>query len=175
MTSRPDRRAVLSLAFGGVLSGCGFHPVYTAGGDGPAPAADLAAIDVKNIGERPGQILRQALLSRFRTEPGRPRAFDLVVSFWVTGEAQAILNFTQATRIRLVGYANWTLRGHDPKLGQMTAGSERVVDGYDIFDAQYFAVDLDNEAVQARIANAMADRITLRLAVWFHQHPTATG
>ena len=175
MSHRIDRRSVLWLGLGGALAGCGFQPVYTAPGGGRSPSDELAAIDVKNIGERPGQILRQAQLSRFRTEPGRPRAFDLMVTFWVTGEAQGILDFTQATRIRLVGNANWVLRGHDPKQTQLTAGNERVIDGFDIFDTQYFASDLDNEAVQARIANAVADRIALRLAIWFHQHPTAIG
>jgi LPS-assembly lipoprotein len=48
-----------------------------------------------------------------------------------------------------------------------------VIDGFDIFDSQYFATDLDNEHVQRRMAEAMAERITLRLAVWFRQHPSA--
>jgi LPS-assembly lipoprotein len=174
MTRHPTRRAALFLGLG-ALSGCGFHPVYMASGNGPAPAADLAAIDVKPIYERPGQILREALLGRFRTESGTPRHFDLQVNFWITGEAQGVLNFTQPTRIRLVGNATWTLTSHDGKQPKLTEGSERLVDGFDIFDSQYFAMDLDNEKVQRRLAEAMAERITLRLAAWFHQHPTAVG
>ena len=172
---RPNRRAVLSIGLGGVLSGCGFHPVYMASGDGTAPAADLAAIEVKPIYERPGQILREALLGRFRTESGTPRKFDLQVNFWITGEAQGVLNFTQPTRIRLVANANWTLTRRDPKQTKLAEGTDRLGDGYDIFDTQYFATDLDNEHVQRRLAEAMAEQITLRLAAWFHQHPSAVG
>jgi hypothetical protein len=169
------RRAALLFCLGGALSGCGFHPVYMATGDDPGASAGLAEIDVRPINERPGQILREALLGRLRIEPGAPRKFDLDVKFWITGEAQGILNFTAPTRIRLVGNANWTLfsRDHPPK--KLAEGTDNLVDGFDVFDSQYFALDLANEAVQRRLAEAMAERITLRLAVWFHEHPTAIG
>jgi hypothetical protein len=104
-----------------------------------------------------------------------PRKFDLQVNFWITGEAQAILNFTQPTRMRLVANANWTLTSHDSKQTKLAEGADRLVDGFDIFDSQYFAMDLDNEKVQRRLAEAMAEQITLRLAMWFHQHPSAIG
>ncbi len=157
------------------MSGCGFQPVYRADGDTREPAAGLAAIEVKPIYERPGQILRETLMARLNIEPGTPRRYDLAVNFWVTGEGIGVLNFTQATRIRLVGSANWTLTARDAKQTRLTTGSERVVDGFDIFDSQYFAIDLDNERVQRRVAQAMADRITMRLAIWFHQHPPAVA
>jgi LPS-assembly lipoprotein len=169
------RRAALLLGLGGALAGCGFHPVYMSTGNDPGAAASLAEIEVGPIYERPGQILRQALLGRLRTEPGAPRKFDLDVKFWITGEAQGVLNFTQPTRIRQVATANWTLFSRDRPPAKLAQGSDNLVDGYDFFDAQYFALDLSNEAVQRRMAEAMADRIALRLAMWFHQHPSAIG
>jgi LPS-assembly lipoprotein len=169
-----DRRAVLLLGLGGSLAGCGFQPVYAPSGAGAAPSADLAAIEVKPIYERPGQILREALKGRLGTETGEPSRFDLQVNFWITGEAQGVLDFTQPTRIRLVGNTTWVLSSRDAKQTTLASGNDRVIDGFDIFDRQYFAQDLANEAVQRRIAEAMAERITLHLAVWFHQHPTAT-
>jgi hypothetical protein len=176
MTRCPTgRRAVLLLGLGGALAGCGFHPVYMPTGDGPGPAAGLAEIEVKPIYERPGQILRQALLGRLGTEPGAPRKFDLDVKFWITGEGQGILDFTQPTRVRLVANATWTLLTRDSKPIKLAEGADSVVDGFDVFDSQYFAQDLANEAVQRRMAEAMAERIALRLAIWFHEHPTAVG
>ena len=169
------RRDALLLGLAGALNGCGFHPVYMASGNGPDPQAGLAEIEVGPINERPGQILRQALLARLGIEPGSPRKFDLQVNFWISGEAQGVLNFTQPTRIRLVANATWTLLNRDSKPIKLAEGNDRLVDGFDIFDAQYFAQDLANEAVQRRLAEAMAERITLRLAVWFHQHPSAVG
>lgn len=170
-----NRRAALLLGLGGALTGCGFQPVYMASGSGPGSETGLAAVDIQPIYERPGQILRQALLGRFRTEPGAPRKFDLQVNFWISGEAQGVLNFTQATRIRLVANATWTLLSRDGKKTRLAEGTDRLIDGFDLFDSQYFAADLDNEHIQRRLAEAMAERITLRLAMWFHQHPSAMG
>jgi len=175
MDNPSGRRAALLLGLGGIVSGCGFRPVYMASSDGPGPAKGLAAIEVLPIYERPGQILRQALLGRFRTESGTPRRFDLQVNFWITGEGQGVLNFTQATRIRLVGQSNWVLLSRDGKQTRLAAGTEQVIDGFDLLDSQYFAQDQDNEHVQRRVAEHMAERIALQLAVWFQQHPSAMG
>lgn len=165
----------MSLGLGGLLAGCGFHPVYMPTGNDPAPAAGLAEIDVKPIYDRPGQILRQALLARLGIEPGTPRKFDLEVKFWIAGEAQGILNFTQPTRIRLVGYTTWTLLSRDHKPIKLAEGADSLVDGVDFFNSQYFALDMATEAVQRRLAEALAKQIALRLAMWFHEHPTAIG
>ena len=86
-----------------------------------------------------------------------------------------MLGTNQGTRIRLLGNATWVLLARDAKQTRLIAGNERVLDGFDLFNVQYFATDLDNERVQQRIAEAMAEKITLRLAVWFHQHPAAAG
>jgi LPS-assembly lipoprotein len=176
MSARPTRRALLLPGLCAALSGCGFHPVYAPSADGGTGAAEgLAAIEVKPIYERAGQLLREALLGRLRNESGTPHHFDLQVAFWISGEAVGVLDFTQPTRLRLIASANWELQGRDAKQTKLVAGTERLIDGFDIFDSQYFAMDLDNEHVQRRLAEAMAERITLRLAMWFNQHPTAIG
>jgi len=144
-------------------------------GNDPGAATGLAEIEVGPIYERPGQILRQALLGKLGIEPGTPRKFDLDVKFWITGQAEGILNFTQPTRVRLAANATWTLLSRDRPPIKLAAGADNLVDGVDFFDAQYFALDLSNEAVQRRLAEAMAERIALRLAMWFHEHPTAIG
>jgi hypothetical protein len=51
----------------------------------------------------------------------------------------------------------------------LTTGSAREVDGYNIFNNQYFASDLESDAVQRRIVEALADQIALQLAVYFNQ------
>jgi len=169
------RRNALLLGFGGVLSGCGFQPVYKTSGNGEAPAEALAEVAVAPMFDRPGQLMRQALMTRLASDSGTPHRYDLHVNFWITGEGQAVLNFTQATRVRLNGFANWSLSAQDKKSTKLTEGSEYAMDGYDIFDTQLFNVDLDNEHLQRRIADALADRIVIRLAMWFHQHPQTAG
>ena len=175
MTHLPDRRSALLLGLGGVLSGCGFHPVYAPSGPGPGPAGHLAAIEVLPMYERGGQIMREALLARLRSEPGKPRRYELTGGVGLTGEAGGILNLTAATRVRLVGTLIWWLTARDANKTKLAEGSERIVDGFDIFSAQLFGVDLDNEAAQRRMALLLADTVVLALAVWFARHPSAAG
>ena len=181
MTHLPGRRSALLLGLGGVLTGCGFRPVYAPSGPGGGLAAeggaagDLAAVEVLPMYERPGQLLREALLARLRSEPGKPRRYELTAGFGITGEAVGILNLTQATRARLVGTVAWTLTARDSAKTRLTEGSERIVDGIDIFGAQLFGVDLDFEAAQRRMAMLLADKVVLALAVWFARHPSAAG
>ena len=70
----------------------------------------------------------------------------------------------------MIGSASWTLTGSDPQAGTVASGIANVIDGYNIFDQQYFAADLANEAAQRRVAEAVADRITLQLAVYFKKN-----
>ena len=169
-----NRRALVVMAL--CVSGCGFQPVYRgATGKDPGPAPDLAAIEVKPIYDRPGQILRETLKARLASDTGVPHRYDLEVQFSIAGEGLGVLNSTQFTRVRMAGTATWTLQTRDSKRTKLTSGSERSLDGIDLYDTQFFAADLDTERVQRRIAEILADKITLRLAVWFHQHPTAPG
>ena len=57
----------------------------------------------------------------------------------------------------------------------LTAGSAKAVDGYNLFNAQYFASDLENAVVQRRLANELADQITMQLAVYFRQQAAKSG
>ena len=175
MTAGINRRVLLLAGLGGGLTGCGFRPVYAPVGDGPGPSPALAAIEVKPIYERPGQILREALKARLANDSGVPHRFDLQVNFWIAGEGLGILTGTQVTRIRLIARATWVLTKQDALQSKLAEGGERVNDGFDTFDSQFLAIDMQNEKVQRRMAEKMAEQIGLRLAMWFHQHPDAAG
>jgi LPS-assembly lipoprotein len=151
------------------LTGCGFQPVYmpTASGK-PGPAQrELAAVYVGIIPDRPGQLLRQALQERFNSDAGGPAAYDLSVTFGISGEGIAILPNALATRLRLSGTATYVLTSRDEKRTRLTSGSARAIDGVNVFDSQYFAVDQELEARQRRIAEECAMQITNQLATWF--------
>jgi LPS-assembly lipoprotein len=154
-----------------ILGGCGFQPVYmpTASGKAGVAQRELASVYVPVIPERPGQLLRQALQERFGSDSGVPAAYDLRVNFGVAGEGIAIETNNIATRIRLTGTATYSLLAHDPKRTTLTSGSVRTLDGVNIFDSQYFAVDLEVEARQRRIAENLATQIANQLAIWFRQ------
>lgn len=152
------------------LAGCGFQPVYmpTASGN-PGPAArDLAAIHVALIPERPGQLLRQALQQRLHgADDSTERRYDLGVFYWIAGEGIAILPDTSNTRTRLTAHANWTLTARDAAHTPVTSGSARALESINVFDTQFFGGDLENEQASVRLADQVADQITLRLATFF--------
>ena len=170
------RRQVVALGL--ALSGCGFQPVYmpTATGKGGVAQRELAAIHVNLIPDRPGQELRQALQDRLELAGGDiKRRYDLQVGFSVAGEGIAIQNDDTATRVRLIGTAIWTLTAQDSSKTKLSSGFAKAVDAMNILDSQYFALDQENEAVQKRIAETLADQITIQLAAFFRKRAAAAG
>ncbi len=165
-----SRRALLGLLAAAPLAGCGFQPVYmptATGAPGPGER-ELAAIHVALIAERPGQLLRQALQQRFEGAGDRtPRRYTLTVSYWISGQGIGILPGTTATRVRMIGNANWVLTSNDPAHTRIYSGFARAIDGLNIFDQQYFASNLETSVVYHHLANEIADQITLRLASLF--------
>ncbi len=168
------RRRLLGAAAAGLglapLGGCGFQPVYmpTASGN-PGPAArELAAIHVVLIPDRPGQLLRQALQQRLHgADDTTERRYDLGVFYWIAGEGIAILPDNTNTSTRLIARANWTLTARDPARTRVADGSARALESINVFNTQYFGGDLETEQASARLANQIADQITLRLATLF--------
>jgi LPS-assembly lipoprotein len=137
---------------------------------------ELAAIHVDIIPDRPGQLLRQALQERFQmSERGTPAQYNLSVSFGISGEGIAIQPDSVATRIRNIGSADWTLISQDPGHTHLTSGSAKAVDGQNILDTQYFESDLVNDTVTRRLANTLADQITLQLATYFRKRATTSS
>lgn len=165
------RRHVLTLGGTGILlAGCGFRPMYgSASGGAPGVAqADLAAITVPNLPERSGQLMREALQARL--DPGHlalAKRYQLVVGFSVATEGIGILPDSSVTRNRLIGTASWTLQSLDPQRTSLAAGTSRALDGYNVVDNQFFAAVLENEALQRRLADRLADQIVLQLAAYF--------
>ncbi|MBN8900091.1 MAG: hypothetical protein J0H57_03580, partial [Rhodospirillales bacterium] len=153
------------------LAGCGFQPVYmpTASGK-PGPAErELSAINVGIIPDRSGQLLRQALQARLADDGGTPQLYDLAVSFGIIGDSIGILQNNLATRVRLIGSANYVLTTRTTPPVRLTGGSARTVDAYNLFDQQLFAADMEDESVRRRSAETLAEQIANQLAIFFRK------
>jgi LPS-assembly lipoprotein len=177
--SKLGRRAVLLLLGAPLLAACGFHPVYapTTGDARGSAVTGLAEINIGLIPERAGQELRLALQERFeRAGVAAARRYDLTVTFAVGAEAIGIQSDTSSTYIRIIGNSTYRLTAQDPTRSTLTSGVARSVEGYNIFDQQFFAADQETDVLIKRIAEAIADQITLQLAVFFNKRAaTATG
>ena len=170
------RRGVLGAGFL-LLARCGWQPVYATRSDGMAGPAEqgLANTAVGLMPERSGQLLRQALQTRFdRAGSGAAKLYDLAAQFSVAGEAINIdQNTSIPSRLRLVGTATWSLVSRDAQRKTLASGVARAMDGLNFYDQQFFAADMQSEAVQRRMAGAVADQSTLQLAAWFNRHAAA--
>ncbi len=172
------RRALLALTLAAPLAGCGFQPVYmpTASGKPGVAQREMAAIFVNIINDRPGQELRQALQARLeRGATGVAQLYDLSVSYGIGGEGIAIQSDNTSTYTRLVARASWYLTTQDPARTLLASGSARALDNFNILDEQYFAADQENDFAAARLAEAVADQITLQIAAYFRHRDLASA
>ena len=161
------RRGLLAAALA-ALGGCGFRPLYGSGGRDSEVQARLSEINVQLIPERSGQLLRQALQTRLeRGTPPVGRRYDLAVQYVVTTEAIGIQPDTSASRVRLMGVANWVLSAQDAQRTTVASGSSREVDAINVINQQFFSAELTSAAVQRRMVDALADQIVTQLAVHF--------
>ena len=171
------RRRAMLLGAGGVLSGCGFRPLYMPeGGQGSPASLELAAVYIPVIPERTGQLLRQALQRRMEGagDSGVAKKYDLITAMVAIGEGTGIQRDTSTTRIRLVGTAPWSLRVLNLQHTVLKTGSARVLDGYNILNQQFFAAELESESAYRRMAESLADQIVAQVAVFLRDRTTAS-
>ncbi len=166
------------LALAPCLEGCGFHPLYMrqSGPGGVVANDELAAIYVTVLPERTGQLMRQALQRRFDGPGfGIAKKYDIVVSTGITQEGIGIQRDNSTSRYRVNGQATYYLRKLDVAHTQLTTGAVRVQDGFNVIDQQYFALDMEQEAVFRRVVEALADQITQQLAIYFTRQAAGTA
>jgi len=166
------RRNVVLGCVAQLLTGCGFTPLYARRGSsrGSAVAKELGTVSVDVIGDRPGQLLRQALQQRLDGDGTVvARRYALAVDYGISGEGVGIRQDSTITRLRLIGRARWALRAEDTGQTVLTRDQAQAVDDVNILNEQYFALDLETEAAQHRIAETLADHIVSQLGVYFRR------
>lgn len=172
--ARLGRRELLPLGLAVLLPGCGFQPLYAAGPNGAPSRAqtELAAISVGLIPDRSGQLLRQALQDRFeRAGVGVAHRYDLDVAYEINQVGIGIQPDSSTTYQRIRATASWTLTAQDPAHTTLGTGTAQALDGYNFIANQFFAAELEYEAIVRRMAENLADQITLELARYFKMHP----
>ena len=161
------RRALLGVAL--LAGGCGFRPMY-----GPAPpggvSAALAGVQVANIPERTGQLLRQALARRLEPQGagGAPR-HELRVTLAIESEPVGFRRDGVPSRVRAAARADWRLVALGPPQSEVASGRERSFDAYNVPDGQFFAADASRDAMERRLVEQLAELIVQRLSVTLGQ------
>ena len=176
-SSTLSRVRVLALAALASLAGCGFAPLYGTAGDPPATAsvADrLNQVQVQNIPERPGQMLRQALEDQLYIA-GTPavQRYALSVAYSINTQGIGIQADTSVTRNRFVAIATWTLGPVGAPTAPIATGTATTEDAENIIDQQPFTQTLETGTINQQLADQIATQIATQLAAWFKAHPTA--
>jgi LPS-assembly lipoprotein len=159
----------LAMCATGMTGGCGFHAVYAAGN--PSMAA-LSSVYVDLLSNRNGQLLRQALQARLEaTDDTTPKRYTLKVTSFEHVTNVNVQQDNSVTRQRAYTDATWTLYALDKPSEQLATGKVRSVDGYNVIDGQFFYQNLETEAAEHRLADALAEQVVLGLANYFNRHP----
>jgi len=169
---KKEAKKLLSLccvaALATSLNSCGFRPEY---GDNSGVASQLAGINVGLIPNRTGQVLREELQRRMLGADAGPTQYDLAISLALhTDIAGIIATNSVASRQRLSATANWSLRAAgDRKL--VAHGTANAADAENILNQQYFAADMETDAVNQHLMELLADQITAEVAAQLRNQP----
>ena len=166
-----SRRALIALGLPLLAAGCGFRPMYGPGGgrEDAQVSASLAAVKVGLITERQGQLLRRRLeegLAPKGREGVRPQ-YDLRVGLAYNLELQGFRRDGFPSRVRFTATANWLLFDVGAPPREITRGTERAFDAYDIPENQFFAADVARDTMERQLIEQLAQQILERLAIHF--------
>ncbi len=168
--------AAAALLMALFAAGCGFRPLYgeRSGSASEPITADLAAVEVARIPDRPGQMLRNELNDLLN--PARitaPTRFTLAVSLQERAQDAALDRSGLATRNILTLDANWSLA--DSSSGTvLLASRSRSTTSFNVLSGQpqsQFSSLTSRQDARGRAINAIAYDIRSRLATYFGKHP----
>lgn len=157
-----------------LLSACGFRPLYAPASNDGGPVADLAAVTVERIDDRPGQELRNQLIDLLN--PGRsqvPPRYRLDVKLEEELNELAVERSGFATRANLrveATYVLYAAGGTAPLLHNRS----RVVSSYNIGDSRFSTLTA-NEAARSQALRQIAYDIRGRLAAYFAATPAGAA
>ena len=160
--------AVLALL---PLAGCGFSPLY-GGAQGAQASAALETIQVQNLPDRPGQILREALQQDlYRNGQPVQALYLLSVKYTINQTGEGVQEDSSTTRTRFNEVAQWRLSPIGQPDQVLVSGDATAMDAINIIDQQYFAANLETQTVDQQLANELSAQITAELAAWLRAHP----
>ena len=149
------------------LAACGFQPLYAVKSESAAVATvdDLRFVDIAQIQNRRGQLLRNALLATFPPMASSSK-YGLRVIMDESIDDFNIRRDTTATFARLTVTANFTLYDKNQSDKVLLTGAARAGNSYNILASTY-ATSTAEEDARERAAKQLAEDIKLRVASYF--------
>ncbi len=156
-------KLISSLAALGLLTGCGFKPIYGSAGSSNI-SAELSSVKVTPIKDRIGQQLRNLLLDRINPigSPRKPN-YQLSVQLSESKQELAIKKSEVSTRANLTFTAKFHLQGLNQFAGRSLTGKVKIVTSYNILSSDFGTLATEQDA-RRRAVRELSDDITNRIA-----------
>jgi LPS-assembly lipoprotein len=161
----------LVIAVFGLLSGCGFTPVYS-GASGAKVKHDLASIDIRPIKDRIGQRLRNRLIDIIYPA-GRPTkpVYSLAIILRESKQTLAVQKTDIATRANLTFTARFGL-SRSGQSGTLLNGQSTSVTSYNILTSEFATLVAERNA-RDRAVRELSIEIANQLAIFLQPPRTA--
>lgn len=162
------------IAATGLLTGCGFHPLYGGGETSGTVFAAGHEVSIATMPDRSGQFLRNQLIDRLnpKGQPERP-AYKLSASINESIDKLNIARDSSVTRGQIVLKVTFKLtRLSDNKI--VFNGTSHALNAYNVTAEQYAAL-INEQDARERSLEEIADDIALRIGLYLEKADTATG
>jgi LPS-assembly lipoprotein len=157
-----------------MVSACGFRPLYGNRGARTGPVqADMTTVQISQISNRSGQILRNRLLDKM-TPGGQPTqpSFRLTIKLDENKVPLGIRKDETATRANMIQTAQYALVDVTNGVAVDT-GSAQSTTSYNVLDSDFGTIMSERDA-RRRGIELLAESITLRVALYFNRRETLT-
>ena len=146
-----------------ILTSCGYEPIHS---KNPNTNKELLSISVKNIKNRPGQILRNTLLNQLNPERERViTKYKLIVEIFESKSSLAYRRDKSATRTDLQITANYLLE--DIKNGEILLKQEaKSTSSFDIVESVYATLIAEKD-VREKNLKVISNDIYTNLVIFF--------
>jgi LPS-assembly lipoprotein len=162
--------AVVALALVCSLAACGFEPLYARNDRGDSPVEDLAAIQIGQIPNRSGQILRTYLRDGLNPNNVATQSrYRLQVALIEPRQELALQRNDTVARYGYGVTASFIL--YDANGRGLVTGSATLSTNYEVSDSQFATLSSLYDA-RDRAMQQISDDIRDQLAVYFRGRPT---
>ena len=161
----PRISAILLMIAALVLAGCGYKPMYASSANNPGVAGSLTAISIPEASDRPGQLIRNELISSMQPGKGEEERYLLNLTTTVADNGVIQKKQPAVTRQAILITTNYELL--DRTTGKvLTKGTTFARVPYDVVRQPFADLQAQKDATE-RAAREVGADIRTRLAAYF--------
>lgn len=161
----PRLSAILLTVAALVLTGCGYRPMYGSSATSPGVAGSLASITIPEASDRPGQLVRNELISSMQTGKGTEDRY--LLNLTTTLADNGVIQKQQPAVTRQAILITTTYELVDKTSGTVvTKGTTFSRVAYDVIRQPFADLQAEKDATE-RAAREVGADIRTRLAAFF--------